>query len=801
MKKLLLTSLLFSSATAFAAPFVVKDIRVEGVSPAVEPLVIAQLPVRVGQRATDLDIANVVRSLYLKGTYSDVQAKQQGNTLVIQVVEHAVISELSIEGNKAIPTEALQQNLLASGLVKGEILNQEKLQAFREELTKYYESVGRYNVQVETVVNLLPNNRADVKLQISENDVILVKEIHFIGNHKFDEATLIKQLDLQPNAAWWNFLASSRFDQQKLGNDVNALRNFYLNNGYAKFILEDVITQVSDDKKTMNITFKVNEGEQYKVGSARIVGDTAGLSEQLNLLLKAIPLGEQFKGSDVGVVEDGIKSALGNKGFANPSVEVTPSFDDQNKIVDLTYVVDAGHRYYVRDIRFEGNDRSADSTLRQEMRQQEGTWFSASLMQLGKLRLDRTGFFESVDSRTELVPGTHDQIDVIYKVKERNTGSINFGIGYGTESGLNYQASIKQDNFLGKGSSISLGGSRNDYGTTINLSYNEPYFTKDGVSLGGSIFYETYDSAKNKNSASYARTTYGGDLTLGFPVDENNSYYLGVGYTYNNLKNIQPEYTRALYLHSLNVNKWTFKTQDIDFKFGWNYNNLNKGVFPTKGVRAGLHAAVTAPGSDNKYYKVNLDAVGYYPLTKDERWVISGKTSLNYANGFAGKKLPFYQYYTAGGIGTLRGFGYGSVGPKANYIPERAPAEYCVTGISIDPKCYTQASEDVVGGNAMAVVGAELIMPTPFLDDKYQQNVRTSLFVDAASVWNTNWTEEDKQNFNRDYNNPRRVRVSTGVSLQWQSPIGPLVFSYARPLKSYKNDDKERFQFSIGGSF
>ena len=316
------------------------------------------------------------------------------------------------------------------------------------------------------------------------------------------------------------------------------------------------------------------------------------------------------------------------------------------------------------------------------------------------------------------------------------------------------------------------------------------------------LFFENYDNSKNSTSASYARTTYGGNLTLGFPVNENNAYYIGVGYTYNKLKNITPEYNRALYLASMNYNEWTFKSNDYDVSFGWNYNSLNRGFLPTKGVKASIGGKVTIPGSDNKFYKLNADVQGFYPLNRDQTWVLSGRLGAAYANGFGGKRLPFYQTYTAGGIGSLRGFSYGAVGPQAIYINPNICSN--TTVVSTQSSCYNLVNGDIVGGNAMATASVELIVPTPFVAEKNQNSVRTSFFVDAASVWDTHWkTEKSKfANLNLpDYGDPSRVRASAGVAFQWQSPIGPLVFSYAKPVKKYENDDIEQFQFSIGGSF
>lgn len=801
MKKLLLVSLLFGSTAALAGPFVVQDIRVDGVQAGSESQIIASLPIKIGQKINDANISNIVRNLFLTGQYDDVRASQQGNTLVISVMPKAIISDVVFEGNKSVPNDALKQNLDTNGFRKGDVLNREKLEEFRKGLEEHYHSVGRYNAKVETIVNPLPNNRAEVKIQVTENDVALLKDVTFVGNQAFDSDRLEDQMELQPDA-WWKFF-SNKFDSTQFTKDLETIRNYYLDRGYAKAGIANTDVKLNDEKTEARVTIDIVEGEKYTVNSARIVGDVGGMAEQLSPLLKQIHVGEEFRRSDVQLVEESIKATLGERGYGSAQVNVQPDFNDENKTVGLSFVVDAGKRYSVRQIRFEGNTVSADSTLRQEMRQQEGSWLSTDLVELGKVRLDRTGFFETVESRTEAVEGTNDQVDVIYKVKERNTGSINFGIGYGTESGLSYQASIKQDNFLGMGSSLSLAGSRNDYGTSVNLGYTEPYFTKDGVSLGGNVFFESFDNSKNSTSAAYARTTYGGNLTLGFPVNENNAYYLGVGYAYNKLKNITPEYNRALYLASMNFDDWVFKSHDYDVSFGWNYNSLNRGFLPTKGVKASIGGKVTIPGSDNKYYRLNADVQGFYPLNRDQTWVLSGRLGASYADGFGGKRLPFYQTYTAGGIGSLRGFSYGAIGPQAIYA--KTPISAACRGVSTTPSCYNddKLNGDVVGGNAMATASVELIVPTPFVAEKNQNSVRTSFFVDAASVWDTHWkSEKGKFNSNLpDYGDPSRVRASAGIAFQWQSPIGPLVFSYAKPIKKYENDDIEQFQFSIGGSF
>lgn len=792
MKKLLIASLLFgTTTTVFAAPFVAKDIRVDGVQGDLEQQIRATLPVRAGQRVTDNDVTNIVHSLFVSGRFDNVKARQEDDVLVISVVAKPIIADVKIKGNSVIPTDALKQNLDANGFRVGDILIREKLNEFAKSVKEHYVSVGRYNATVEPIVNTLPNNRAEILIQINEDDKAKLASLTFKGNESVSSSTLQEQMELQPDS-WWK-LWGNKFEGAQFEKDLQAIRDYYLNNGYAKAQITKTDVQLNDDKTKVNVTIDVNEGLQYDLRSARIVGNVGGMSAELEPLLSALHLNDTFRRSDIADVENAIKAKLGERGYGSATVNSVPDFDDVNKTLAITFVVDAGRRLTVRQLRFEGNTVSADSTLRQEMRQQEGTWYNSQLVELGKIRLDRTGFFETVENRIDPINGSNDEVDVVYKVKERNTGSINFGIGYGTESGISYQASVKQDNFLGTGAAVSIAGTKNDYGTSVNLGYTEPYFTKDGVSLGGNVFFENYDNSKSDTSSNYKRTTYGSNVTLGFPVNENNSYYVGLGYTYNKISNFAPEYNRDLYIQSMKFKGNSIKTNDFDFSFGWNYNSLNRGYFPTKGLKASLGGRVTIPGSDNKYYKLSADVQGFYPLDRDHRWVVSAKASAGYANGFGNKRLPFYQTYTAGGIGSLRGFAYGSIGPNAIYQDQNGK--------------FTKVSSDVVGGNAIATATAELIVPTPFVSDKSQNTVRTSLFVDAASVWNTKW-KSDKTGLESnvlkdlpDYGKSSRIRASTGVGFQWQSPIGPLVFSYAKPIKKYENDDVEQFQFSIGGSF
>lgn len=798
MKKLLATSVLLGSATVLAVPFVVQNIEVSGIQSHLQPKFLAALPVKVGHRVTDSDVSRLVQMLYVNG-YDAPSVQRSGNTLQISVQPQLTINEVTFTGNAAIPDAGLKENLKSSGISKGDIFNRQKMNTFSREMENYLRSVGRYNAKVKAEYTKQPNDRIDIKLIIEEGEKAVLESLTFKGNKAFSDGTLGDQIDLAPTA-WWK-LFGGKFEEAQFGKDLEALQAFYLNNGYPKMRITETDLQFSDDKNSVNVVIGVDEGILYNVSQVRIVGDLGGIAPaKFDNALKEVKLGEFFRRSDLDKAEEEIKTVLGNQGYGNPKIQLSPEFNDENGTMVVTFVVDAGRRYIVREIRFEGNTTSSDSTLRQEMRQQEGTWLSSQLVQLGKVRLDRTGFFESVETETLTVPGTDDQIDVVYKIRERNTGSINFGIGYGTESGFSYNVGVEQQNFLGMGSAIALKGEKNDYGKNISLSYTEPYFTKDGVSLGGSIFYDDYDNSKNDNASSYSKKSYGLNGTLSFPVNEHNAYYIGLGVVKNKLDNISPEYSRWLYKESMGYKDWTFSAVDYTVSFGWNYNSLDRGYFPTEGVKASLGGRALLPFSDNKYYTIDATVQGYYPLDRDHRWVLSGKLSANFADGFGGKRLPFYQNYSAGGIGSLRGFAYGGVGPNAIY----AASQSC--NINSNPKGgynYCVLDSDVVGGNAMALASIELVVPTPFVADKNQTNIRTSFFADAASVWDTHWHKDGKNIYTAlpDYGDPTRIRASVGVGFQWYSPIGLLAFSYAKPIKKYDNDDIEQFQFTVGSSF
>nr|WP_188630401.1 outer membrane protein assembly factor BamA [Oceanisphaera marina] len=793
---------MMAQAQSGMTPFVVQDIQVNGLQRVTLGATLLSLPVRVGEEVDAERLSAAIKSLYASGNFEDVQLLRDNGILVVQVTERPTIAGISFSGNKEIKEEQLNQSLEGAGVRVGEPLDRTTLSSLEKGLEDFYYGVGKYSAKVKAVLTPLPRNRVDLKFEFVEGAAAEIKQINIVGNKAFSEEQLLSQLELSDSVPWWNFMGDQRYQKQKLAGDIETLRSYYRDRGYLKAEVSSTQVAMSPDKEGVYITLNVSEGERYTVSGVNLRGNLVDRRSELEALVP-LQAGDLYSAADVAHMEEVLSKFLGRFGYAYPKVSTFPQIDEASKKVELVVNIDPGSRVYVRRINFGGNIITKDEVLRREMRQMEGASLSSEDIEQSRTRLNRLGYFETVEVETRRVPGEADLVDLDVNVKEQPAGSINFGVGFGTDSGFSIQAGLQQENFLGTGNRVGINSQMNDYSKDVSLDYTDPYFTVDGVSLGGRIYYRQFD-ARDANIADYDSTLYGVRALSGFPVNEDNRLNFSVGYEHNTLGKPSDSYEQLndfWALHGDKVagsNEISFDTFDITA--GWTRNTLNRGYFPTAGDRQNLSLKVTVPGSDLQYYKTSFDDAHYFPLDREHNWVLAGKFRASYGDGYGdtdsgAQRLPFFENYYAGGFNTLRGFKSNSVGPRAVYN-DGTPGNPDYRG-----------DDSTIGGNALVAASAELIVPTPFAGEDLQRSLRTSVFMDVGTVWNTNYSADYAGNCASncdliyDFGDPSNIRASAGVSMQWLSPLGPLVFSLAAPLKEVEGDQTEIFNFNIGRTF
>lgn len=796
----------FCSLAAYAADDAtlmhVNDIRVKGLYRVTKGAVLLALPIQVGDDVTKDDISVALKKVFDSQNFDNVSASITDNgTLVIDVKERPTIVNISYAGNDAIKTEQLDDIIKAQGVKTGETLNIMKLKELESSLEDYYNGMGRYQAKVNTILVYLPRNRVDVKFNFVEGVSAKIDQINIVGNKTFPEDKLLAQLELRDNVPWWNFIASREFQSQKFNGDLETLRSYYMNRGFVRFKVDNTRVEVTPDRKGVYLSIAVSEGDQYSVDKFQIIGETYGHKSEMQEL---IPLekGEIYNAAKVSHAEEILSNYMGKFGYAYTKVRAYPVIDDENKTVSLNFNVEPGSRIYVTDVKIVGNTITTDEVVRREIRQMDGTWLSNEAISTSKRRLNQLGFFETAEVEPKKIGPEVDTVEVVTTVKERPTGSIKAGVGYGTESGITLNGEISQDNFLGYGGRASIAINTNKYDRKVELSYNEPYFTINGVSLGGNIFYEDFE-AGDANIVDYTNTKYGLSINLGYPLDEHNFISYGVTYEHNRLSQtnayIQVQKFWDIYAaDSRKSGEVTFQNYKASVKYVRNY--LDKGVLPTDGNKQTAYFSIAVPGSDTQFYKTTVDTTHYYPIDKDRKFIVNFRAKAGYGNGYGSKKgydqvLPFFENYYLGGDEWLRGFKYNAVGPRAlyatNYLGNRS----------------LMATKNSVGGNAVVAASFQLIVPTPFATEGYENQLRTSLFVDAGSLWDTSYDKDRYQqcisncDYMYDFADFSEYRVSGGVTLQWISPMGPLGFTLSRPIRKKAGDRTEFFSFSLGRTF
>jgi outer membrane protein insertion porin family len=823
-KQLVVAGLLLSSASLMKAnaqtdnpnEFVIADIKVEGLQRVALGAALTYLPIKVGDRMNSFRTSQLIRSLYSSTHFESIEIVRDGKTLVVKVKERPTISNIIFEGNDDIKDEQLQESLDGSNIIIGEPLDRTVLTSIENGLKDFFYSIGKYNADVTAIITPLPRNRVDVKLLFEEGDSAKIQQINIVGNEIFSDAELFKQMELQFNAPWWDFLSETRYQKQTLSGDMETLRSYYLDRGYLRYNVDSTQVSMTPEKDGIYITLNVTEGEQYNISEVELVGDLLGFEDYITQVLP-LTTGELYNQAEVTYTEEFISKYLGRFGYAYPTVTTIPEINEEDKTVKLTLRVDPGKRIYVRRITFEGNVVTADSVLRQGVSQMEGAWLSNPLLESSKNALSRLTYMEEVDFETVRLPGEDDKVDVIYRVKEQPSGSFNAGVGYGDRTKLSLQAGIQQDNFLGTGKRIAFNVSTVSFQRSVQLSYTDPYFTIDGISLGGSIAYSEFD-AGNANLIQYNSKRYSVGANIGYPINEFNRINFGLTFSDEELSRRSSfEQTDRFYSQFINVNDpdAPISYQSYLASVAWSRSTLNRGTFPSAGSSQSASFSVTTPNSDVNYYKALFDSKFYFPLTRNQKWTVLTRLRFGYGNGYSDingneQILPFTQNFTAGGSDTLRGFENNTVGPRGiQRIADSTTAPDESTIILGPESDRISISRQSLGGNAMLLGGIELITPTPFVGDEFSNSVRTSLFLDVGNVWDTEFDFKEYRDLEilpgsdevADYGDYTRYRASAGVSVQWLSPMGPMQFSFSRAIQERSGDDIDFFSFNIGQTF
>ncbi|MDC1144947.1 outer membrane protein assembly factor BamA [Porticoccaceae bacterium] len=781
--KRVLTGLLFAllsfASTSYATVFQVADIRIEGLQRVSAGTVFAALPINVGDVVDDPGIRDATRSLFRTGYFSDVVIARDNGVLVIGLAERPAVTEINLDGNKAIETDQLLDALRDNGLAEGQIFRQVVLEGMTQELQRQYVSQGRYGALVKTEVEPLPRNRVAINIDIDEGDVAKIRHINIVGNNDFSEEDLLENFE-QNTTGWLSWISSDdKYSREKLTGDLETLETWYLDRGYLKFAVQSTQVSISPDKESVYITINIDEGDIYKISGVELSGELKIPENQVRALIM-MRKGMIFSQALMTSSSEYITRTLGNRGYTFAEVTGYPEVDEDEKTATVTFVITPGMRAYVRRVEFRGNTKTTDEVLRREMRQMEGGSANNALIEHSKVRLERLGFFKEVNVENIPVAGTNDQIDVVYTVEEQPSGSVGASVGYAQGTGLILGANLSENNFLGTGKQVGVGINKSTYQSSLSFSYSEPYFTVDGVSVGYSVYGRETDYDRI-NVASFSTNTYGANVNWSYPVSEVERIGWGLGYENLDLKT--GSFASKEISDFVNENGNNFDV--VSFNVNWIRSTLNRGIFATRGSSQRLGLDIAVPGSGLEYYKATYNHQYLRGLTRS--LTLKLRADLGYGESYGDTtRMPFFKNFYGGGFGSVRGFKRNTLGPQDT------PCHL------LDPPCNTSYIDDPdpIGGNVQVELGAEVIFPLPFLKD--QRSVQSSFFVDAGNIFNTKCGDTQVNCFKPDLG---ELRYSVGVGATWLSGFGPITFSIAKPLNSNESDETEVFQFSLGNQF
>ena len=731
---LLLLGLLVSSGVEAGEEFVVTDIQVKGLQRIALGTVYSYLPVNVGEKFSLDNVSPAIKSLFKTGFFKDVSLEREGSTLIVNVVERPSIAKIVFEGNKDLSKDDLTKALDKIGLAEGKIFDRQVLDKVEQELTRQYLSHGKYGLKIKIDVANLTRNRVGINIKISEGRVTKIKQINIVGNTAFDEKVLLKTFELSTSNILSFYTKDDQYSKQKLGADLETLRSYYLDRGYINFSVESTQVAITPDKKDIYVTINIKEGDVYKLNKVKLSGNLVVAPNELIKLVGVGP-GEIFSRKNATETSKAIQDRLGDEGYAFANVNMVPEINEAEKTVDMAFFVDPGQRVYVHRINMSGNSKTRDEVLRREMRQMEASWASNSKIQRSKTRLERLGYFESVNVETPPVVGTTDQIDVNYTVVEKSSGNLSAGIGFSQVQGIVLNANIAQNNVFGSGKQVNIAFNNSSYITSYQFGFANPYFTTDGVSQGYNLGY-TKRNAGAINIANYNTNIMNAGINFGLPLNEFDQVRFDTDIKHTSLG------TTAYSSKQINDFIVGQGSSFLTYSQGisWVHDTFNRAMFPNSGAQQRLSGVATIPGSNLEYYKIGYRQQRYIPLAKDFTFKLNGE--IGYAGGYGNTHaLPFFENYFMGGSGSVRGYRNNTMGPR-------------------DSNGYP------IGGSVKIIANAELFFPVPFMSDT--KSVRLGTFFDAGSLSNTF--------------SASNMKFSAGLSGEWLSPFGALSVSAAYPL-------------------
>jgi len=748
-------AMLFAAQGAWAVePFKVQDIRVEGLQRIEPGTVFASLPVRVGDVYDDEKGAASIRALFALGLFKDVRLEVSDGLLVVVVEERPTVASIEFSGSKEFDADTLRKSLRDIGLMDGRPFDRALADRAEQELKRQYINRSLYGAEVVTTVTPVAKNQVNLTFTVTEGQPARIKEIRIVGNQAFSESTLKDLFDLDTGGWLSWYTKSDRYSRAKLNADTETLKSYYLARGYLEFRIESTQVAISPNKQDIAITLTVSEGQRYRVAGVKMEGNFLDREDEFKSLV-AIKPGEPYNADLAAQTSKAFSDYFGTFGYAFARVEIQPQVDREKGLVDLIIQGDPGRRAYVRRINVEGNSRTRDEVIRREFRQYEASWYDGDRIRLSRDKVDRLGYFQEVSFDTVEVPGTTDQVDLTVKVSEKPTGSLQLGAGFSSAEKLSLTFGIKQENAFGSGNYLGFDVNTSKFNRVFSISTTDPYFTKDGVSRSVDLFHRSTKPYTDLGG-NYELVTTGAGLKFGVPFTEQDRVFFGWGVERTELKpgtNVPAAYVAY-------AAQYGYSSFALPLTLGWSRDDRDSALTPNKGRYQRLNSE-WGVGADSRYLRANYQYQEYIPLSKQFTLAFYGE--LGWGKGLSGRPFPVFKNFYSGGLGSVRGFETGTLGPRD------------VTG-------------SLVGGPKKITLNAEVI--TPFPGAGNDRTLRMFGFVDVGNAFGQN----EKIRFSE-------MRASVGVGLSWISPLGPLRFAYAAPVRKFAGDRIQRLQFQIGTSF